>query len=423
MQHPKTLYPPAIPQEGFGPRGLEGTEVPGGPEPLPTVASTNLLYQTPGSDQDVLSAPPAECLPPAGFQMAPCGCFFDPRIYRIEWATSDFGQSSLYKVAVAGGPTLSSGYLLEAPSYLKTPGPPPPLYPHYQPAPGGPPYLTHYLPPEESGPEAVGFVGDGGPLNFMEMLRDGLAPPPTPKETKPSPLLITVPTAHTLPPGPYGHLSGNASQFPGPQVTMRPIEAPRELQGNAVARLGLRFPPGPAEPKVAEVEDITPMGSGETVPPEVARAFFLPDKVLLEDAMKLFDCLPGGAEPEVTLHRGPGPSPRDSGGGGGDCTADIRSLHLPDELLSFDYGVPEVLDAVASVDYVFSFKALDDEPLPHVGVPVTDTVAPGLRSHQSGKKTTTSTKKGKPGGRHRQTAGLAGTTTSGPSPDPGTAPN
>ncbi|XP_021488709.1 proline-rich protein 22 [Meriones unguiculatus] len=413
MQHPKTLYPPAIPQEGFGPQSLEGTEVPGGPEPLPTVANTNLLYQTPSSDQDVLPAPPA------GFQMAPCGCFFDPRIYRIEWATSDFGQSSLYKVAVAGGPALPGGYLLEAPSYLKAPGPPPPLYPHYQPAPSGPPYLTHYLPPEEPGPEALGFVRDGGPLNFMEMLREGLAPPPTPKETKPSPVLITVPTVHTLAPGPYSHLSGHASQFPGPQVTVRPIEASREPQGSGVARPGPRLPPGPVEPKAAEVEEAAPAASGETMPPEVARAFFLPDKVLLEDAMKLFDCLPGGAEAEVALHRASGPGLRDSGGGGDDCPADIRSLHLPDELLSFDYNVPEILDAVANVDYFFSFKALDDEPPPHLGVPVTDMVAPGLRSHQSGKKASPSAKKGKTGsGRHRQT-----TVATGPRPDLGAAPN
>lgn len=85
MQQPKTLYPPAIPQEGFGPRGLEGTEVPAIPEPLPTIgmmvvvggvydgpgawlrpthqlplstASASLLYQTP-ADQDALSGPPA----------------------------------------------------------------------------------------------------------------------------------------------------------------------------------------------------------------------------------------------------------------------------------------------------------------------------------------------------------------------------
>lgn len=37
MQHPKTLYPPAIPQESFSLQNLEGPEVPGGSEPLPTV--------------------------------------------------------------------------------------------------------------------------------------------------------------------------------------------------------------------------------------------------------------------------------------------------------------------------------------------------------------------------------------------------
>lgn len=36
---PKTLYPPAIPQEGFSLQSLEGPEVPGGPEPLPTVGT------------------------------------------------------------------------------------------------------------------------------------------------------------------------------------------------------------------------------------------------------------------------------------------------------------------------------------------------------------------------------------------------
>lgn len=100
MQHPKTLYPPAIPQEGFGLQSLEGPEVPGGPEPLPTVgmmvvvgrgvcwpwglgscpthwvplstANANLHYQTPGSDQDVLPAPPAgTSIPEPCYEQAP----------------------------------------------------------------------------------------------------------------------------------------------------------------------------------------------------------------------------------------------------------------------------------------------------------------------------------------------------------------
>ncbi|KAF0887329.1 PRR22 protein, partial [Crocuta crocuta] len=152
MQHPKPFYAPTAPQEVFGPRGLDGTEGPGSQpvptctEPLPTVGSSN-LYQPLNPEKEVFPAPPA------GFQMAPCGCFFDPRIYRIEWATTDFGQSSLYKLTAVGG--------------------------------GGPPGG----PPGGPGPEALGFVGDGGPPTFMELppplLREGPGPPPpTPRESR-----------------------------------------------------------------------------------------------------------------------------------------------------------------------------------------------------------------------------------------------
>ncbi|EPY86314.1 hypothetical protein CB1_000320043 [Camelus ferus] len=94
MQRPKPFYTPVAPQEGFSPPGLDGTEglgsqpTPACTEPLPAVGSSN-LYHPPNPEKEVFPAPPA------GFQMAPCGCFFDPRIYRIEWATTDFGQSSL----------------------------------------------------------------------------------------------------------------------------------------------------------------------------------------------------------------------------------------------------------------------------------------------------------------------------------------
>uniref|UniRef100_A0A8C6RWH9 Proline rich 22 n=1 Tax=Nannospalax galili TaxID=1026970 RepID=A0A8C6RWH9_NANGA len=409
MQHPKTQYFPAVPQEGFGLQGLKGVEVPGGLEPLPAVANASLRYQPPNTDKDVFPAPPA------GFHMAPCGCCFDPRIYRIEWATSDFGRSSLYKPAVAGDPSQPGGYLLEPPSYLKAPGPPPPLYPHYQLALSGSQYVMSYFVPKEPGPEALGFVGDGGPPKFLEMLGGGLVPPLTPKESKPSPMLVTLPMDHVLPPGPYSPLGGQAGLYQDGQVAMRPVEVSREPQGGCVARPGLRCPPGPVEPRVTDAEDVAPMATGEAMPPEVAHAFFLPDKILLEDAMKLFDCLPGGAEPEATLHRIPGPGLPDSGSGGGDSTADIRSLHLPDELLSFDYSVPEILDVVTNVDYFFNFKALDDEPPPpHPGPPVADTMAPGLKSHPCGKKGALTSKKGKLDARNKQAVGLAGTAAPGP---------
>uniref|UniRef100_A0A8C5L7P6 Proline rich 22 n=1 Tax=Jaculus jaculus TaxID=51337 RepID=A0A8C5L7P6_JACJA len=408
MQHPKTLYVPTTPQEGFSPQGLEGTETlaPSCPEPLPDVASTNLLYQPPNPDKEVFPGPPA------GFQMAPCGCFFDPRIYRIEWAATDLGQSPLYKLTVVGGPTSPGSYLREPQSYPKAPDPPL-QYPHYQQVPSGPQYLMPYYPLEETGPEALGFMGDGGIPTFVELMKEGQPPPPPLKENKPSPLLISLPTEHTLPPQPFGPLKAQGSQFPGPQAAARPVEASQEPRGGGEARPGLQFPLEAVESKVTGAEAV-PLDAAEAKVPEVARDFLLPDKVMLEDAMKLFDCLPGGAEPEAIPGRVPGPVLRDSGGGGDDSTCDIRSLRLPEELLSFDYNVPEILDTLANVDYFFNFKTLDDEPPLCSGPPVTDTVAPVLRSNPPRKKkATSSSKKGKLGGKTKQAPSLAGSAAAG----------
>lgn len=70
MQHPKPFYTPAAPQEGFNPRGLDGTEGPGSQptpactEPLPTVGSSN-LYHPPNLEKEVFPGPPAGTgLPP-----------------------------------------------------------------------------------------------------------------------------------------------------------------------------------------------------------------------------------------------------------------------------------------------------------------------------------------------------------------------
>ncbi|XP_062966042.1 proline-rich protein 22 [Cynocephalus volans] len=447
MQHPKPFYAPAAPQEGFSPQGLEGAGGPGNQpappcaEPLPTVGSSN-LYHPPNLEKEVFPTPPA------GFQMAPCGCFFDPRIYRIEWVTTDFGQSSLYKLvaagsggpagAPAGGPGSPGSYLPEPQHYLTAPAAPlpSPVYPHYQPVPGGPQYLVPYFPLEGSAPEALGFVGDGGTPAFMELppplLKEGLAPPPPPppKENKLLPLLITLPAEPALPTGTYGHLKGHLSQFPGSEVAARPIEPPafptKELQGG-MAGPGSLYPLGPGEAKVAEAEEVAPPGAGEAKAPEVARAFVLPDKVLLEDAMKLFDCLLGSAEPEESPLKAPG-SVLPNGGGGGssnDSTSDIRLLHLPDELLSFDYNVPEILETVSNMDYFFNFKALDEEPPPHLGPPVVDTVVPVLRSDPPCRKKAgaSSSKKGKAGGKGKQATGLASNVALRSRQDPGAAPH
>ncbi|XP_054418248.1 proline-rich protein 22 [Pteronotus mesoamericanus] len=432
MQHPKPFYTTAAPQEGFSPQGLDGTEGQGGQptpactEPLPTVGPSH-LYHPPDLEKEVFPAPPA------GFQMAPCGCFFDPRIYRIEWATTDFGQSSLYKLAAAGGgvpaggPASSGTYLLEPQHFLKAPVQPPP-YPHFQPVPEGPQYLMPYYPPEGPGPEALGFVGEAGGPAFLELppplLKEGPVPlpPPVPsKENKLPPLLITLPAEAALPPGAYGHLKGRLSQLhrPGEPLAL----SAEELQGDGT-RPGQLYPPGPGDPKVAEAE-AAPLGAGETRSPEAARAFVLPEKVLLEDAMKLFDCLPGGTEPERSLRKAPGPTLPDSGGGGDDSSSDIRSLHLPDELLSFDYSVPEILDTVSNVDCFFNFKALDEEPPLCSGSPAIPTAAPALRAEPPSKRKSgaSATKKGRQGGKGKQAMGLSSAPSPAPRQDLGATPH
>lgn len=346
--------------------------------------------------------------------MAPCGCFFDPRIYRIEWATTDFGQSSLYKLAAVGGggpagnPTSAGTYLLEPQHYLKAlvPPPPPLPYPHFQPAPGGPQYLMPYFPPGGSGPEALGFMGDGGTPAFVglspALVKEGLVPPPpplSPKENKLLPLLITLPPEVALPPGAYGHLKARLSQLRGPA---EPLAFPaKELRGSG-AGPDLLCPPSPGEPKVAEAEAVPLRAAGKARHPEAARPFTLPEKVLLEDAMKLFDCLPG------STRKGPGlaqPNNRDdSRGSGDDACSDIRSLCLPDELLSFDYSVPEILDTVSHLDYLFNFKALDEEPPPCPGPPA---VAPVSQAEPERKRKAgaSATKKGRQGCKNKQALG------------------
>ncbi|XP_004450282.1 proline-rich protein 22 [Dasypus novemcinctus] len=399
MQHPKPFYVPTAPQEAFSPQGLEGAEGPGSQpaaacaEALPAVGSSN-LYHPPDPEKEAFPAPPA------GFQMAPCGCFFDPRIYRIEWATADFGHASLYKLAAAGGTTPPGAYLLEPQPYLKAP---PPAYPHFQPGPGGPQYLVPYFAPEGPGPEALGFGGDGPPPAFVELppalLKDGPAgpPAPAPQDGQPPPLLATLPAEPVLPPGTYGHLQGRLGQLPGPEPAPRPAKPPalptKELQGGP-AGPGLPYPAGPRELRAAEAK-----------PPEAARAFVLPEKVLLEDAMKLFDCLPAGPEPDGAPRPAPGPALP----AGGDSAGDIRSLRLPDELLSFDYSVPELLDTVSNVDYFFNFKALDEEPAARPGPP---DAAPacGPRSEAPCRKRAgaSGAKKGRAGAKGKQAAAPPG---------------
>nr|XP_017503493.2 proline-rich protein 22 [Manis javanica] len=396
MQPPKPFCTPTAPQEGFGPQGLCGGAEGSGSQPaaacMESMGSSN-LYHPPNLEKEGFLGSPA------GFQMAPCGCIFDPRVYQIKWVDTDVSQFPLYELVVvggggpAGGPASPGTHLLEPQHHLKV-SPLPQLYPRYQPAPGGPQDLMPYFPPEEPRPEALGFVGDGGPPVFMEppppVLMESLGPPP-PKKIKVPQLANTISAEAELSPGIYDRLKNRLSQLNGtPEPPAVPVQEPQA----GCSSPGLLYPLGPGEPEVA---------AGEAQSPEAAKAFLLPEQVPLEDVMRLFDCLLGGAEHEGTPSKAPGPAL--PGSSGTDPSSDIRSLHLPDKLLSFDYSVPEVLDAVSSVDDLFNVKAVGEEPLPHPGLPAAGTALAALPPElPSNRKAGASAKKGRPRGKARQAA-------------------
>uniref|UniRef100_A0A8C4KHX7 Uncharacterized protein n=1 Tax=Dromaius novaehollandiae TaxID=8790 RepID=A0A8C4KHX7_DRONO len=231
-------------------------------------AGSPSLYQPPGQEKEVLAAPPA------GLQMAPCGCFFDPRIYHIEWATTSFLQPPVYKLG--GGAAPPGTFLLDAQRYLHAAGPPDPFAP-YQQLPGAPRYAAPYALPEDGVAPAVAFPGDNA----------------------------------------GGRHSADGS--PEPAGCSPPSRQPADL----------------------------------------------PEQVLLEDAMKLFDCsLAAELSPEELsgiLTRGGRP------GADGfflreDAARDIGSLWLPEELLSSDYSVPETLNTVLSMDCFYAVKVAPEEP-------------------------------------------------------------
>ncbi|XP_068775623.1 proline-rich protein 22 [Struthio camelus] len=281
------------------------------PEPPPPAGSSN-LYQPPGQEKEAFAAPPA------GLQMAPCGCFFDPRIYRIEWAATGFLQPPV---------------LLDAQRYLRAAGQPDPFAP-YQPLPR---YAVAYPPPEEGVTPPGAAVG--------------------PAARRAAPLLLPPPPLGLAEPplcGGYGHIQGRlkpvADAAPGPPAQ---LAAGRPVPGET--------------PSPAPTPNAAPGPAAVGSPAPAARQpADLPEKVLLEDAMKLFDCSLaaelGQDELSSVLKLGERP--------GADgfflceeaaAARDIGSLWLPEELLSSDYNVPEILGAVLSMDYFYAIKVTPEE--------------------------------------------------------------
>ncbi|XP_077192365.1 proline-rich protein 22 isoform X2 [Paroedura picta] len=322
--------------------------------------------------------------------MAPCGCFFDPRIYRIEWAMANFVQPSVYKLS--GGPSPQSTYLLDSQKYLKGPIQPVP-YPPYQPVANNPQFVLPFFKPE--GPpanlmEQVSFINS--PLRGSPLVEAPHSHSEGDAQSKDHPLQATVsgPSLKEQPAqretcGPLNvppvDSSSHGASIPHDlpfqdamqgeesrenDATPYYIEDPPLLEASPGSQGSVSVPPNEIiaelEPCVV-LEDII---SKENNLLGEQESFDLTEKVLLEDAVKLFDCPLVNSSAEDNVEDGIlGGKLRDSYGNGRfpceDSPSGIRSLNLPDELLSFDYNVPEILGTVMSLDYLYDVNTFRED--------------------------------------------------------------
>lgn len=255
--------------------------------------------------------------------MAPCGCYFDPRVFHFEWATTaapppanPLGSAALPNVA-PGAPQ----------SWVTPPAPPQPFVPYKQ---------------------------QGSAV---------------------TPLLPSVPD--------FQQLEGQIQQ-------LRISDAP---------------PNGsPAVPSdgIVPLDSDTPMGTSTTPEPQEMGANLesldieLPDEVLLEEAVRLFNCSP---EMEVVNEDNPSSVPMLEDLGDLADLDDIISSHnmsslsLPEEMLSSDYSIPEASSIMLSVEQLDSVQMSTQEmqqdltpPALLLSPPQGDELQPKAKLEKRGKK-------------------------------------
>ncbi|XP_054835699.1 proline-rich protein 22 [Eublepharis macularius] len=392
MQQPKLFYPD---HETYTPRALDRPDnqlnrpFPAFilPDNLASVGTPN-LYHPPNQEKDLFQTPPA------GFHMAPCGCFFDPRIYRIEWATANFVQPSVYKLS--GGPNPQSAYLLGSQKYLKGPIQPTPYQP-YQPVVNNPPFALPFFKPEGPAPnltEQICFISNplhGSPfVEAPHLLHEGLGQSkdhtlqamgsevslkerPAQTETcelQKEPLVDHssdgTSTHHDLAFQDVKRFPEEGGESGDNDATSNFMENPPLPETNPESQCPVGMSSTEIMTESEPCVNLEAIVTNEIKLLEEQESFSLPDKVLLEDAMKLFDCSPVNSSTEDDpengiLSRNRGDSSTDRCFSGEDSSSDILSLNLPDELLSFDYSVPEILSTVMSLDYLYDVNAFGED--------------------------------------------------------------
>lgn len=252
--------------------------------------------------------------------MAPCGCFFDPRVFHFEWTTTTAPPPA--------NPAGSASLPTAAPQSWVTPPAPP----------------QQFVPYKQQG-------------------------------TAVTPLLPSVP---------------NFQQLEGQIQQMRISEAPPS--GSSAAPTG----------GIVPLHRDTPMGASAVPNPQEMGANLesldieLPDEVLLEEAVRLFNCSP---EMEGANQGSPSSVPvlKDLGDLADlddiiSCH-DMSSLSLPEEMLSSDYSIPEASSMMLSVEQLDSVRVnpqeMHHDPTPPallLSPPRGDALQPKAKLEKRGKK-------------------------------------
>ncbi|XP_035204238.1 LOW QUALITY PROTEIN: proline-rich protein 22 [Oxyura jamaicensis] len=312
------LLQPFVLTENFYPAGL--------PNPRP---------EHPFQAPPAVVAPGTPRAPPPGFQMAPCGCFFDPRVFHIEWTTTNLPSPATF--TLVGSASL--------------PGT----------APQGPQSCT---PPPAWVP----------PLLFMPYDPQGRVAAPAPPSLPPS-----------LPR--FQHLEGKLQQMKF-SSTADPTGVPMGggiLLGSDVPKdSSIPLNGGNAALGKSVIPDTQAMGDAPESP-----STSLPEEVLLEEAMRLFDCSLGAGEgSQDSPSSVPIPEEPSDTNSSNPCY-DISSLWLPEEMLSSDYSIPEASNAILSMEHLEEIRLNPEElqyDLPLLLSPQDNTFHPKTRLEKRGKK-------------------------------------
>ncbi|GAB0206351.1 proline-rich protein 22-like [Grus japonensis] len=353
-----------------------------------------------------------QALPPPGLQRAPCGCFFDPRVFHIEWTVTSLpppasstlsrGTASLPGAALWGGPR--GCRTLPAWAAPLTPqGQPPHIAPqNYQgraEAPDPPPALPTSIPGYrhiEGQPAQTNICGTATPAG---------AHPDT-----------------NIPPGSYDSPSQALEDLPGDLevsdeellqealsllgCSLDGVEASHEdagsspmhgdrggtgAEGNTVALASPVLPTssaayqhveeqpaqlpiyGTATTAEAHLGSNTPLGSNDPSCPsaasqnqvlgDLAGDLTVSEEVPLEEALRLFGCSLDTVGVSQDAFSSSSPVPGELGGTGTATPhCDFASLSLPEELLTPDYSIPETTDTILSLGEFYTMGMEPQEP-------------------------------------------------------------